>query len=145
MLLFTESEAKARFNELLDFVQHESVQVTSDIGITGVFVTSESYEEIRRICADSLCETLAPADMLTFTESEIKTRFNELLDHIQHQPVQVTRNNHVISVFVSAKYYEPLHRFYVAQLRETLAAVGKEVAEAGLTEQELERLLATDD
>ena len=80
--------------------------------------------------------------MLTFTANDAKTRFGEMLDRVQREPVQVTRRNRVVGVMVSPEDYEAMRQFYANRLRGTLAATAKSAADAGLTEQELERLLA---
>lgn len=80
--------------------------------------------------------------MLTFTANDAKTRFGEMLDRVQREPVQVTRRNRVVGIMVSPEDYEAMRQFYANRLRGTLAATAKSAAEAGLTEQELERLLA---
>ncbi|MCL2831502.1 MAG: type II toxin-antitoxin system Phd/YefM family antitoxin [Betaproteobacteria bacterium] len=80
--------------------------------------------------------------MLTFTANDAKSRFGELLDRVQREPVQVTRHNRVVGVVVSAEDYEAMRRFYANRLRGTLASAAESAAQAGLTEQELERLLA---
>ena len=80
--------------------------------------------------------------MLTLTANDAKTRFGELLDCVQREPVQVTRHNRVVGVVVSPKDYEAMRRFYADRLRGTLASTAASAARAGLTPQELERLLA---
>jgi prevent-host-death family protein len=79
--------------------------------------------------------------MLTFTANDAKTRFGELLDRVQREPVQVTRHNRVVGVVVSPDDYEAMRRFYANRLRGTLAGTAQA---AGLTQQELDRLLADD-
>ena len=79
--------------------------------------------------------------MLTFTANDAKTRFGELLDRVQREPVQVTRHNRVVGVVVSPDDYEAMRRFYANRLRGTLAGTARA---AGLTQQELDRLLADD-
>jgi len=80
--------------------------------------------------------------MLTLTANDAKTRFGELLDRVQREPVQVTRHNRVVGVVVSPEDYEAMRRFYADRLRGTLASTAAAAAQAGLTEQELGRLLA---
>jgi len=80
--------------------------------------------------------------MLTLTANDAKTRFGELLDRVQREPVQVTRHNRVVGVVVSPEDYEAMRRFYANRLRGTLAGTTAAAAQAGLTQQELERLLA---
>ncbi len=80
--------------------------------------------------------------MQTFTANEAKTRFGELLDRVQHAPVQVTRHNRVVGVMVSAEDYAAMRRFYADRLRKTLRDTADEAAAAGLTEEKLAQLLA---
>lgn len=61
---------------------------------------------------------------------------------VQREPVQVTRRNRVVGIMVSPEDYEAMRQFYANRLRGTLAATATSAADAGLTEQELERLLA---
>jgi len=80
--------------------------------------------------------------MLSFTANDAKTRFGELLDRVQREPVQVTRHNRVVGIVVSPEDYEAMRQFYANRLRGTLADTAQAAAQAGLTEQELERLLS---
>jgi len=80
--------------------------------------------------------------MLTYTANDAKTRFGELLDRVQREPVQVTRHNRVVGVVVSSADYEAMRRFYADRLRGALAGAARRAASAGLTEEELARLLA---
>lgn len=58
--------------------------------------------------------------MQTYTANEAKTRFGELLDRVQREPVRVTRHNRVVGVMVSAQDYEAMRAFYADRLRGTL-------------------------
>ncbi|MDR0480266.1 MAG: type II toxin-antitoxin system Phd/YefM family antitoxin [Gallionellaceae bacterium] len=80
--------------------------------------------------------------MLTVTANDAKTRFGELLDRVQREPVQVTRHNRVVGVVVSPDDYEAMRHFYADRLRGTLASTAQAANRAGLTQQELEHLLA---
>jgi len=80
--------------------------------------------------------------LTTYTANEAKTHFGELLDRVQRGPVQVTRHNRAAGVVVSPEDYEAMRQFYADRLRGTLAGTAQAAAQAGLTEQELERLLA---
>ncbi|MCL2346195.1 MAG: type II toxin-antitoxin system Phd/YefM family antitoxin [Desulfobulbus sp.] len=80
--------------------------------------------------------------MLTYTANDAKTRFGELLDCAQREPVQVTRHNRVVGVIVSPEDYGAMRQFYANRLRGTLAGTAELAAQAGLTAHELERLLA---
>jgi prevent-host-death family protein len=80
--------------------------------------------------------------MLTFTANEAKTRFGELLDRVQREPVQVSRHNRVVGVMVSPEDYEAMRAFYADRLQRTLDQTAQEAAAKGLTAEELQRLLA---
>ncbi len=80
--------------------------------------------------------------MQTFTANEAKTRFGEFLDRAQREPVRVMRHERVVGVMVSAEDYEAMRAFYADRLRRTLDESATKAARAGLTPQELERLLA---
>ncbi|MDO4681316.1 MAG: type II toxin-antitoxin system Phd/YefM family antitoxin [Lautropia sp.] len=83
--------------------------------------------------------------MQTYTANEAKTRFGELLDRVQREPVRVTRHNRVVGVMVSAQDYEAMRAFYADRLRGTLKETAQQAADEGLTQAELERLLADED
>lgn len=80
--------------------------------------------------------------MLTFSANEAKTRFGELLDRVQREPVQVARRNRVVGVMVSPEDYAAMRVFYADRLRRTLEETASAAAEQGLTDAELEKLLA---
>ncbi|WP_068639700.1 type II toxin-antitoxin system Phd/YefM family antitoxin [Thauera butanivorans] len=80
--------------------------------------------------------------MQTMSANEAKTRFGELLDRAQREPVQVARHNRVVGVMVSAEDYAAMRAFYADRLRHTLERTAHAAAERGLTEGELARLLA---
>jgi len=83
--------------------------------------------------------------MQTYTANEAKTRFGELIDHVQREPVQVTRHNRVVGVMVSAEDYHGMRTYYADRLLRTLQQSAAEAATKGLTEQTLEQLLRDDD
>ncbi|MGF1612403.1 MAG: type II toxin-antitoxin system Phd/YefM family antitoxin [Gammaproteobacteria bacterium] len=80
--------------------------------------------------------------MRTFTANEAKTRFGELLDRVQREPVQISRRNRVVGVMVSPEDYAAMRAFYADRLRQTMAQTADEAAAQGLTEVELDKLLA---
>jgi prevent-host-death family protein len=80
--------------------------------------------------------------MQTFTANAAKTRFGEFLDRTQRGPVQVTRHDRVIGVMVNAEDYEAMRVFYADRLRHTMDKTVAAAANAGLTEETLENLLA---
>ncbi len=83
--------------------------------------------------------------MQTFTANEAKTRFGELIDWVQREPIQVTRRNRVVGVMVSAEDYQAMREFYADRLRRTLKQSAEEAADKGLTDEKLEQLLADED
>ncbi|WP_417276501.1 type II toxin-antitoxin system Phd/YefM family antitoxin [Castellaniella sp.] len=83
--------------------------------------------------------------MRTVTANEAKTRFGELIDRVQREPIQVTRRNRVVGVMVSAEDYHAMRAFYADRLRHTLKQSAAEAAAKGLTDEKLEQLLADED
>lgn len=83
--------------------------------------------------------------MQTFTANEAKTRFGELIDRVQREPIQVTRHNRVVGVMVSAEDYQAMRVFYADRLRSTLNQSAEEAVTKGLTVEKLEQLLADED
>ena len=80
--------------------------------------------------------------MQTFTDNDVKTRINELLDLVQLEPVQVTSHNQVVGVMVSAKDFQAMRAFFADRLRQTFKECAESAAAAGLTEAKLADLLA---
>lgn len=58
MQTFTANEAKTRFGEFLDRVQHEPVQVKRHDRVVGVMVSAEDYAAMRAFYADRLLKTM---------------------------------------------------------------------------------------
>lgn len=83
--------------------------------------------------------------MRTFTADEAKTRFDELIDVLQREPILVTRHNRVVGVMVSADDYHAMREFYKDRLRRTLKQSAEEAAATGLTDEKLEQILADKD
>lgn len=80
--------------------------------------------------------------MQTFTANEAKVRFGEFLDRVQREPVRVLRHERVVGVMVSAQDYEAMREFYANRLARTLDESAAAAGQAGLTAEELQRLLA---
>ena len=70
--------------------------------------------------------------MQTYTANEAKTRFGEMLDRVQREPVQVTRHDRVVGVMVSAEDYEAMRQFYSDRLIKSMDAMANEAARNGL-------------
>ncbi|HEU0228993.1 MAG TPA: type II toxin-antitoxin system Phd/YefM family antitoxin [Burkholderiaceae bacterium] len=83
--------------------------------------------------------------MQTFTANEAKTRFGELIDRVQREPIQVTRRNRVVGVMVSAEDYHAMREFYADRLRRTLRQSAEEAVAKGLTDEKLQQILADED
>jgi prevent-host-death family protein len=81
--------------------------------------------------------------MRTYSASEAKIRFGELLDQSQHAPVRVKRYGRVVGVMVSAEDYEAMQTFYAARLLETMEEAADAAECAGLTPEKLNDLLAS--
>ncbi len=79
--------------------------------------------------------------MQTYTANEAKTHFGEMLDAAQRAPVQVTRHKRVVGVVVSAEDYAAMRVFYKNRLHHAMNDSAEKAAQAGLTEDSLERLL----
>lgn len=80
--------------------------------------------------------------MKTMTANEAKTRFGEFLDRAQREPVRVMRHDRVVGVMVSAEDYEAMREFYADRLSRSLDEAAAAAGRAGLTQAELDRLLA---
>lgn len=74
--------------------------------------------------------------MEVLTANEAKTRFGELLDLVQREPVRVTRRDRVVGVMVSAQDYEAMRAFYADRLQRSMSQTGV------LSEAEADALLA---
>lgn len=80
--------------------------------------------------------------MQTYTANQAKTRFGEMLDRVQREPVQVTRHDRVVGVMVSAEDYEAMRQFYADRLIRLMDETGARARANGLTEDKLAELLA---
>jgi len=80
--------------------------------------------------------------MQTYTANEAKTRFGEFLDRVQREPVRVVKHDRLVGVMVSAEDYEAMRVFYADRLRSTLRDSSRAAAEAGLSQEKLDELLA---
>jgi len=80
--------------------------------------------------------------MHTMTANEAKTHFGELLDRAQREPVRVMRHQRVVGVMISAQDYEAMRAYYANRLQQSLDEAAEAAARAGLTSEELDKLLA---
>jgi PHD/YefM family antitoxin component YafN of YafNO toxin-antitoxin module len=80
--------------------------------------------------------------MQTMTANQAKTQFGAFIDMAQKEPVRVMRHDRVVGVLVSASDYEAMRAFYADRLARTLDATAAHAAATGLTQEQLQSLLA---
>lgn len=80
--------------------------------------------------------------MRAVTASEAKQGLAAVLEMAAREPVVIQRQKRDVAVVLSMDEYERLVKFNVGEFRRFCDAVGNDAAEAGMTEAELERLLA---
>ena len=73
---------------------------------------------------------------------DAKNHFGHLLDAAQSAPVRVTKKGRPVGVVMSIEQYERLRGAAWERLAETMDQLGGRAAEAGLTEDQLNALLA---
>lgn len=79
--------------------------------------------------------------MRTLSANKARTRFGELLDIAQREPVRVTRRDKMMSVMVSAQDFEAMRAFYANRLLQTMDEAGAAAEHAGLNPKRLTDLL----
>jgi prevent-host-death family protein len=82
--------------------------------------------------------------MTEMTALDAKNRFGRLIELAQRAPVTITRNGRPSVVVMSADAYERKRKWAAERLRAALERTRKEAARNGLTEEDLEALLADD-
>jgi prevent-host-death family protein len=82
--------------------------------------------------------------MTEMTALEAKNRFGRLIDLAQRAPVTITKNGRPSVVVMSADAYERRLAPARQRLREALERTRAEAARNGLTEADLDALLADD-
>jgi prevent-host-death family protein len=86
--------------------------------------------------------------MRTLTTETEQIKIRELIEAARKEPVTVLENGKPAVVVLSPAEFDPLdeqdriRREAKARLRETIASIHRDARERGLTETELERLLA---
>ena len=80
--------------------------------------------------------------MREITARDAKNRFGQLLDAAQAAPVQVTKKGRPVAVLMSMAQHERLRGTAWDRLSAEMDALGAEAEAGGLTEAELDRLLA---
>lgn len=76
------------------------------------------------------------------TAKNAENNFGRLLDVIQSTPVRVTRNGRAVGVVMSVRQFERMRGAAWEKLTATMDALGQEASDKGLTEAELESLVA---
>ena len=80
--------------------------------------------------------------MKEITAKDAKNRFGQLLQSAQQGPVRVTRNGRPVGVVMSVQQFERLRGAAWERLTATMDRLGQEASGRGLTDAELESLLA---
>jgi prevent-host-death family protein len=80
--------------------------------------------------------------MKSVTALEAKTRFGEVIEAAQRQPISVTRNGRPSVVIISAESYDRRQRVARERLKQSLRAAGEYAGDQGMTENLLAALLA---
>ena len=80
--------------------------------------------------------------MREIAAKEAKNRFGQLIDAAQRAPVCVTKQGRAVGIMMSVDQYERLRGAAWERVSQTLDRIGKQAAEAGLTDVELDSLLA---
>jgi prevent-host-death family protein len=80
--------------------------------------------------------------MKSVTALEAKTRFGEVLEAAQRQPISITRNGRPSVVMISAESFARHQRLASDRLRMAMKLAGEHAAAQGMTEEALNQLLA---
>ena len=80
--------------------------------------------------------------MREIAAKEAKNRFGQLIDAAQRAPVCVTKQGRAVGIMMSVDQYERLRGAAWERVSQTMDRIGKQAAEAGLTDVELDSLLA---
>ena len=80
--------------------------------------------------------------MQTMTAKQAKTQFGAFIYMAQKAPVRVMRHERVVGVMVSPEDYEAMRAFYADRLVRTMDRTAHQAAQAGLTPERLDTLLA---
>lgn len=80
--------------------------------------------------------------MKIVTALEAKTRFGEVMEAAQRQPVSITRNGRPSVVMVSADSYLRRQRMARERLRHSLDRAGAHATAQGMNDEVLNQLLA---
>jgi prevent-host-death family protein len=80
--------------------------------------------------------------MKSVTALEAKTRFGEVLEAAQRQPISITRNGRPSVVVMSAQSFALRQRLARDRLQAAMSRAGELAAAQGMSEQALDHLLA---
>ncbi len=80
--------------------------------------------------------------MKTITAIEAKNRFGQLIDAAQRQPVIVTKQGRPSVVVMSVEDYQRRKKHAWKNLLKVMQEAGAEAGGQGLTEEQLDQLLA---
>lgn len=80
--------------------------------------------------------------MQTVTASQAKQGLAAVLDASAREPVRIQRRKRDVAVVISVQEYERLTRLNVAEFQCFCDGVGQRAQDAGLTEEQLDMLLA---
>jgi prevent-host-death family protein len=80
--------------------------------------------------------------MKSVTALEAKTRFGEVLEAAQRQPISITRNGRPSVVMISAESFARRQRLARDRLQMAMKLAGEHAATQGMTEEALNQLLA---
>lgn len=80
--------------------------------------------------------------MKEFPASDAKSNFNRLLEAAAQAPVRVTQKGRPVCVMMSVQQYNRIRGAAWERLSTTMDRLGSEAAEQGLTDAELDKLLA---
>jgi prevent-host-death family protein len=80
--------------------------------------------------------------MRMISSLDAKNRFGQLLEAVQRAPVTVTKQGRPAAVVLSVEDYQRMRGAAWQRLRETMAAARREATERGLTDEQLDALLA---
>lgn len=83
--------------------------------------------------------------MRTITASEAKQGFANLIDTASREPVIIQRQKRDVAVVLSMAEYERLTRLNIAEFQRFCDRIGSQAEVAGLDEEKLFALLASDD
>ena len=76
--------------------------------------------------------------------TEAKQTFGAIIDQAQREPVIIRKQNRDVAVIMSIQDYQRLTQATRQEFQDFRQNIGRKAQERGLTEDELNKLLATD-